>query len=119
MADEKPELRDFTFRHLFPWTELFRSFQIAFDPKKLLLAGAGILSMAVGWWVLAALFAPSPKAPTWDAGKYPTWNSYKEDLEAWNIRHAAAGSPSGPAEYTDAGDLANDPKEYEDIKVEI
>ena len=32
------------------WTELFRTFQIALDPKKLILAAAGIVMMWIGWW---------------------------------------------------------------------
>lgn len=56
MADEKVELRDVNFRQLLPWTELFRGFQVALDPKKLLLAAAGIVFMAAGWWLFAFLF---------------------------------------------------------------
>ena len=37
------------------------------DPKKLLLAAAGILVMAFGWWLLAAVFFGA-------AGNKPDWN---------------------------------------------
>lgn len=63
MAEEKIEQREINFRQLFPWTELFRGFQIALDPKKLILAAAGIVVMSCGWWVLAQIFdrkAPDP-----------------------------------------------------------
>src|SRR5438067_1169205 len=48
-------------RHL--WTEIFRSFQIAFDPRKLVLAAAGIVVMAFGWWLLSSVFYELDKAP--------------------------------------------------------
>jgi len=51
------------------WTELFRSFQIALDPRKLLAAAAGILAMSFGWYILSAVFVPS-KAPDPDASEY-------------------------------------------------
>jgi hypothetical protein len=38
------------------WFELFRCFQVALDPRKLLAAAAGILVMSVGWYVLSAAF---------------------------------------------------------------
>ncbi len=39
-----------------PWTKIFSSFKVALDFKKLLLAACGILAMAAGWWLLAAIF---------------------------------------------------------------
>jgi hypothetical protein len=39
-----------------PWLELFRCFQIALDPRKLLAAAAGILVTSVGWYLLSAAF---------------------------------------------------------------
>ena len=47
------------------WTEITRSFQIALDPRKLLLAAAGVLAMSLGWWLLSLAFEPrlpDPKA---------------------------------------------------------
>lgn len=44
-------------RNRWLWTELFRTFGIALDPKKLVLAGAGIIAMWLGWWFLSLLFA--------------------------------------------------------------
>ena len=40
MAEDKVELREINYRQVFPWTELFKGFQLALDPKKLLLAAA-------------------------------------------------------------------------------
>jgi hypothetical protein len=53
----------FSFRATFPWMEIFRCFQVAIDPRKLLVAAAGILAMSFGWYVLSACFyykAPDP-----------------------------------------------------------
>ena len=49
------------------WTDLFRTFQVALDPKKLLLAAAGIVCMWLGWWFLSLIVAgmrSEPQAPT-------------------------------------------------------
>lgn len=43
-------------RKPYPWTEIFRCFQVALDPRKLAIAAAGILAMSLGWYVLSALF---------------------------------------------------------------
>src|SRR5260370_40155755 len=61
MAEEKTDAREVAWRHLFPWTELFRGFQVALDPNKLLLAAAGLFFMAVGWWLLAVIFSSGYK----------------------------------------------------------
>ena len=38
------------------WLNLFRSFQVALDPRKLLVAALGILVMSLGWWLLSVIF---------------------------------------------------------------
>ena len=48
----------------YPWTEIFRCFQIALDPRKLFVAALGILVMSFRWWLLSAIFyykAPDPQ----------------------------------------------------------
>jgi hypothetical protein len=123
MAEEKVEPREVNIRQMLPWTELFQSFKVALDPKKLLLAAAGILVMAFGWWVLAAVFYGSQSEPKWDnpPGDTPeaaklkddAWKRFKEDRRKWNILHAAAGSePVKP----DAGDFADSPTEFDQIE---
>ena len=52
MVEEKNDTRELNLRQMLPWTELFRGFQVAIDPKKLLLAAAGIVVMSVGWYIL-------------------------------------------------------------------
>src|SRR5688572_14196915 len=127
MAEEKIEARDLNWRLLFPWTVLFRGFQVALDPKKLLLAAAGILTMALGWWLLAVLFInlpwnkdeprldkypPSEYQPKEAAdakqaeeiGRQRAWQAYKSDLRKWNLLHRAAGATE---RNITAGDVAD------------
>lgn len=124
MAEDKLEQREFNFRQIFPWTELFRGFQVALDPKKLLLAAAGILAMAVGWYVLAvAAFAwhakPQPTDPAYagitgeseEATRQRAWQQFREDRARWNLLLSYAGDAS--ERFTDAGDLATKPEELE------
>ena len=71
MAEDRMEPREINFRQWLPWTQLFRGFWVALDPKKLLLAAAGILVMAVGWWLLAiGFFDWLSEKPEWGSGKY-------------------------------------------------
>jgi len=138
MAEEKVEVRDVNFRQVLPWTELFRSFQVALDPKKLLLAAVGIFAMAFGWWLLAVIFYSSQDRPKWESPPYSVqenykpsnagqlnpeklrekrdeeaWKAFKDDRRKWNLLHDAAGHTR---EYTDAGDLADSPSEYTLLK---
>lgn len=59
-----------------PWLEIFRCFQVAIDPRKLLAAAAGILFMSVGWYVLSAVFYY--KAPDRSEAKYSNATLQKE-----------------------------------------
>jgi hypothetical protein len=126
MVEEKVEPREMNYRQLWPWTELFRGFQLAIDPKKLLLAAAGILVMAFSWWLLAVIFYAGRERPDWGAGsKYASdetgWKQFKADLLKWNLLYEAAGYvPLGEKRrYTDANDLALSPREYEQINAAI
>jgi hypothetical protein len=63
------------------WTEIFRCFQIALDPRKLIVAAAGILVMSFMWWLLSAIFyydAPKENAEDYSVGVV------KKDLEGKN-----------------------------------
>src|SRR5262245_9764352 len=51
------------------WTEIFRSFQVALDLRKLLVAAVGILVMSLGWWVLSYAFS-SEKPPSREDPEY-------------------------------------------------
>src|SRR2546423_1293920 len=102
MAEDKGAERELNFRQWLPWTELFRSFQVALDPKKLLLAAGGILVMAFGWWMWAVIFYSSQTKPRWPdyANKLPAaeeaeagkkkdeqWKRFRADREKWNLLH--------------------------------
>ncbi len=56
MADGRDEAPATGAPQRYLWTNLFRSFQVALDPRKLLVAAAGILVMSFGWYVLSATF---------------------------------------------------------------
>ena len=56
MAEERTSVRDVQVRDFLPWLSLFRAFGIAIDPRKLLLAAAGLMVMGAGWWLLGGLF---------------------------------------------------------------
>jgi hypothetical protein len=98
------------------WLELFRCFQIALDPRKLLAAAAGILAMSVGWYILSAIFfykAPERSDPDYSNStlqkKYEGKREdelvalgdreFQTDLEQWTqlADLAAPASPGSPA----------------------
>lgn len=64
MPDDK-EPRDLDLRQMFPWVELFRAFQIALEPYKLLLAAAAIVVLTFGWWLLALVFGVDNQFGEW------------------------------------------------------
>jgi hypothetical protein len=76
MADERVGARDFETRRTLSWTELFRTFLIALDPFKLLVAAAGILATALGWWLLSAIF-------------FSAWTEPKDEAAEINDRKSA------------------------------
>jgi hypothetical protein len=102
MAEDKIEGRERTWQSLLPWTVLFRGFQLALDLNKLLLAAAGILVMAFGWWLLATIFGwgydlqPKPEDYTGKVEASDTaavnraWDKFKHDRGEWNLMHEAA-----------------------------
>jgi hypothetical protein len=110
MAEEKVEPREMNIRQWLPWTELFRGFQVALDPKKLLLAAAGILVMAAGWWVLGAIFyRDKPSQSDFQATDYQRKDQnlspeeaqlraardYNEALARWTLLDRAANKSYG------------------------
>jgi len=119
MAAGPPDAQAFSFRKAFLWTEIFRTFQVAIDPRKLLLAAAGILVMSLGWFGLSKLFAtdaplradetrygsavvraavgdkqPSGRDSTEADYNLEAQRLYDRDLEQWKTLDALAG-PGG------------------------
>ncbi len=105
---------------LFP--HIFRSFTVAIDPKKLLLAAAGILVMALGWYLISVVFYGMWSKPSLEQyqvmsdsdyeRKYPNKSReereemrrkdeanrnarFNRDSERWLLLHRLAGT--GPA----------------------
>src|SRR5579883_1879506 len=117
MVEERHDLRETPLRHTPAWFELFRGFQVAIDPRKLLLAAAGILTMAFGWWLLAAIFYSAHSKPEWSvvASKGVEWEDFQVDRAKWNVLHKAAGDPDSK-ETWEADDLARTAEEYEQIQ---
>ena len=58
------------------WTQIFRCFQIAIDPRKLFVAAIGILVMSFLWWLLSVTFYYD--APKRNADEYGTANVQKQ-----------------------------------------
>jgi hypothetical protein len=118
MADGRDEATAFSFRKTFPWTEIFRCFQVALDPRKLLVAAGGIVVMSLGWWFLSWAFyrsEPAPNAPQYtdvralqrEFGQKPDKTDYtteelqqkgqekfRRDLAEWRVLDELAG-PEG------------------------
>ena len=128
MAEEKVEPRETNWRHLLPWTELFRGFQVALDLNKLVLAAAGIVLMALGWWLLALLFraGESGPAPQWP-GNYAAqnnsdnlkgWEQFRRERDHWNLMHEAAGlgAPGARVEPIDLIDSLDEYNGYEKVR---
>lgn len=70
MADGRDQSAGFSYRTALPWTNLFRCFQVALDPRKLFIAAIGILVMSLLWWLLSTMFYY--KAPTINDPDYST-----------------------------------------------
>jgi hypothetical protein len=110
------------------WTKIFTAFKVALDVKKLLLAAAGILTMAAAWWLLAVIFYNMRSMPQWadysanaktDEAKEEAWKEFKVARKRWNLLYELAGPPTtDPKEVktVDAGDLASNWQQYEEIK---
>jgi hypothetical protein len=126
MAEDKIDGREVTWRQLLPWTELFRGFQVALDLNKLLLAAAGILTMAFGWWFLAWFFVvvrfnatppgwPEARLNVYAGDKQKAWAEFRRERDEWNLMYESAGIGTSPQTY-DVLDLASSPEEYDAAK---
>lgn len=135
MADDQSGLKKDYLREFAPWTRLFSAFKVAMDPKKLLLAGGGVLAMALGWWILSAIYfsfnqnPPQPedfKASDYEVGgEEAAWKAFKSARQHWNLTFEMAGTT--PETYKeakekkwiyDAADFAESRQDWENIKKE-
>ena len=119
MADGRDQLGGFSYRAALPWTNNFRWFPVALDPRKLFVAALGILAMSFLWWLLSHVFyykAPSRNDPDYsntaiqreyENKKKPDGSNYteadfssiaaarfKQDYEQWQVLDSLAG-PGG------------------------
>src|SRR6266849_460721 len=125
MVEDKAEPREVNWKHLLPWVDLFQGFRVPMDLNKLLLAAAGILVMAFGWWLLAVIF--EWKKPEWpppntdETNRAAKWAEFKEDRRHWNLTHETAGSDSDDpkkVQVYEPADLADSLEEHEDLDKE-
>ncbi len=82
MADERIGSRNLDARKTFSWMELFRTFLIALDPFKLLVAAAGIMATALGWSLISLIFHNAwnqPKPDNRDSDINDRKNAYVKD----------------------------------------
>jgi hypothetical protein len=107
MAEGTVDGRDGTGRAPSLWTALVRIFQVTLDPKKLLLAAAGILCMGLGWWVLSKIAYSTWDKPIKDSPAYSSAQLgvgteeeraaiFQRDFEAWKLLHRVAGVGTDP-----------------------
>jgi hypothetical protein len=92
MAEERIGDADGEGRTYWAWTELFRTFQVALDPKKLVLAAVGIAVMFFGWWLLSVIFDHSRSEPTssdYTSAYYLNKNSELTPEQASDVAKAA------------------------------
>ncbi|MGH7224326.1 MAG: hypothetical protein ACRELF_13935, partial [Gemmataceae bacterium] len=104
--------------------ELFRGFQVARDLNKLLLAAAGIVVMAFGWWLLALIFAVGYNAtpPGWPGNRLTiygddqqkAWEEFRRERDTWNLMYESAGIGDFGQKY-DVLDLASSLQEFTDV----
>ncbi|HEX3148699.1 MAG TPA: hypothetical protein VHR66_11480 [Gemmataceae bacterium] len=86
------------------WTKLFGTFLVALDPFKLLVAAAGILVTALGWWLLSVIFYSAWNVPNLDTIRLKankdlseadreSWAQaeYAKSLDTWALMHELAG----------------------------
>ena len=97
MADGRDPTSAPSARSLYSWTEIFRCFHIALDPRKLLVAALGILLMSFAWWFLSWVFWY--KAPERSAPKYSNAEVQK-DIEGRN--NPKTGKPYDNKELEEA-----------------
>lgn len=98
MADGRDQPGGFSYRTALPWTNIFRCFQVALDPRKLFIAALGILVMSVAWYALSHAFWYT--APTRGDQKYES-NTIRLDYEG---KKKPSGESYTQEDFTKIGD---------------
>src|SRR4051794_1033954 len=109
MADGRDQSGGFGYRTALPWTNVFRCFQVALDPRKLFIAALGILAMSFLWWLLSNAFYY--KAPTRNDPDYSS-DAIRRDYEN---KKKPDGSDYKPEDFTNIGNqkFAHDYAQWE------
>jgi hypothetical protein len=86
-------------RETWQFTNLFRTARVAMDPRKLLFAAAGLLTMSIGWygisWIAYSIYSQPKKADytaTDAAEEAEQHRKFNEDTDFWLQFHRLAGS---------------------------
>ena len=93
------------------WTQIFRCFQIALDPRKLIVAAAGILVMSFLWWLLSVTFYY--ERPKENAEEYSA-KTIQSQFEG--KKNPATGQPYTNEELTKAVDAESKRKYQTDLE---
>ena len=75
MAKENPVVRQVAWKELFPWLLIVRSYRVALDPRKVLIAAAGLFLTFLGCWFFGQLFGSNESV----AKLTPTFSSFPLD----------------------------------------
>src|ERR1700677_1021488 len=79
-----------------PWLKIFMGFKLALDPKKLLLAAAGIFIAYLGWWAISWVFYNIRSVPLAGDYKEADKEAFYNNAASWSLLHRLAGSPVDP-----------------------
>src|SRR4051812_45239736 len=118
MADDRSASQSFSLRQLFPWLDILRATNLAFNPGKILLGVFGSLMLAVGWFLLGLpLVGTSPTAPALPAEANETQRAdyevalktYRERLDTGNVIEQAQRFPWEPSDVSP-------PERYRSVK---
>jgi hypothetical protein len=111
MADGRDESTSPTTRHRYQWTEIFRCFQVALDPRKLLVAAAGILAVSLGWYVLSLAF--NRNAPDPNAAEYTSQDYLQKEFKGYKV----GDKEYGPDDFKREGEkkFARDLAQWEQL----
>jgi len=92
MSKERDTIRHISWRDLFPWLILFRTFGVAIGVQVLLLAAAGAVATSAVWWVNGKIFFLGEAPAVTDAGEFKapdTTGMEREEAEAAKARAKA------------------------------